>query len=403
MSSVEEIRIALLFPYTGSFGFLGTEQANGAKLVIEAANAAGGINGVPITIIEADSQSDPAVGATEAQRLIDQEDVDIIMGSYSSGVSAATSPVAERNGVIYWEVGAVADGLSQQGYQYFLRTVGNAASYGAADLDFVENFVAPQMGIAPEEVRIAIAHENGPFGTSVGDGMENQAKERGLNVVIREAYEDATPDMTPVVLRLKDAEPDVLLIVPLPASTKLFWEAARQQDFNVQAVIGSAGFGSSSFPETFGAEGVEGAMDVEAPSIAFMNTDGLQADVSAVFQEYLAQYESEYGRACLVHCGDGMGGAYVLVNDVLPRAISEFDSVDSDSIRAAADATDIPVGGTLQGFGVEFAAVGEPNAGDNIRAFSVIMQWRDGDLVVVWPEDLAVAEPTFPLPPWSER
>ena len=403
VSSVQEIRIGLLFPYTGSFGFLGTEQANGVKLVLEAANITGGIAGVPIIIIEADSQSDPAIGATEAQRLIDQDHVDIIIGSYSSGISASASPVAERNGVIFWEVGAVADNLSQQGYKYYLRTVGNAASYGAADLDFVENFVAPQMGIAPEDVRIAIVNENGAFGTSVGDGIENQAAARGYDVVIRESYDDKSPDMTPVVLRVKDAAPDVLFIVPLPASTKLFWEAAREQDFNVLAVVGSAGFGSSSFPDTFGAAGVEGAMDVEAPSIAFMDTTGLQADVSAVFQQYLAQYQAEYGRPCLVHCGDGMGSAYVLVSDVLPRAITEFDSVDADSIRAAADATDIPVGGTLQGFGVKFAAVGEPNAGDNTRAFSVIMQWRDGNLVTVWPASLAVMEPTFPLPPWSER
>jgi len=402
-SSVESIKIGLLFPTTGGMGFLGTDQANGVKMVLEWANDNGGVNGVPIEIFEGDSQSDPGVGATEAQRLIDEHDVDIIIGSYSSGIAQAASPVAERNGVIYWEIGAVADTLSQEGYETFIRTVGIASTYAQADIDFLVEFMAPQLGKAPEEMRIAIAHENGAFGSSVADAIEAIAEEEGLNVVIREPYAEDSPDLTPLVLRLKDAEPDALFIVPLPGSTIMFWEQARAQDFNVSAVIGSAGFSSPSFIDRFGAEGIESAMVVEAPAVAHMNTEGLEAEVGALLDELLAEFEDRYGHECLVHCGDGMGGAHILVADVLPRAISEFDSVDADAIRQAADATDIAEGGTLQGFGVEFAPVDADNAGDNVRARSYIMQWQDGALRVVWPEGLAVAEPQFPMPAWSER
>jgi branched-chain amino acid transport system substrate-binding protein len=402
-SSVESIRIGLLFPTTGGMGFLGTDQANGVKLVLEWANDNGGVNGVPIEIFEADSQSDAGVGATEAQRLIDQHDVDIIIGSYASGIAQAASPVAERNGVIYWEIGAVANALSQQGYQNFIRTVGIASTYAEADIDFLVDYMAPQLGKEPGEMRIAIAHENGPFGSSVADALEAIADEQDLNVVIREPYAEDSTDLTPLVLRLKDAEPDVLYIVPLPGSTILFWDQARAQDFNVSAVIGSAGFSSPSFIERFGAEGIEGAMVVEAPAVAHMNTDGLDSEVGELLEQLLAEFEERYGHECLVHCGDGLGGAHILVADVLPRALSEYDSVDAEAIRQAADATDIPDGGTLQGFGAQFAPVDADNAGDNVRARSYIMQWQDGSLRVVWPEGLAVADPQFPMPTWSER
>lgn len=402
-SSVESIKIGLLFPTTGGMGFLGTDQANGVKLVLEHANTNGGVNGVPIEIFEADSQSDPGVGATEAQRLIDEHDVDIIIGSYSSGISQAASPVAERNGVIYWEIGSVADGLSQQGYQNFIRTVGIASTYAEADIDFLTNYIAPQLDKAPEEVRIAIAHENGAFGSSVGDAIEAIADEQGLNVVIREPYAEDSTDLTPLVLRLKDATPDVLFIVPLPGSTIMFWEQARAQDFNVSAIIGSAGFSSPSFIERFGAEGIEGVMVVEAPAVAHMNTDGLDPEVGALLEELVTEFEDLYGHECLVHCGDGLGGTHILVSDVLPRALAESDSVDAEAIRQAADATDIAEGGTLQGFGAEFAPVDADNAGDNVRARSYIMQWHDGALEVVWPEGLAVAQSQFPMPTWSER
>jgi branched-chain amino acid transport system substrate-binding protein len=246
-------------------------------------------------------------------------------------------------------------------------------------------------------VRIAIAHEDGPFGTSVGTAIAAQAKARNLDVVATEAYPETASDLTPVVLRLKSKNPDVLFITPLVASTPLFWQAARTQDFNVRAVIGSAGFSSSSFLQKFGAAGIEGVFDVEAPAVEYMKADNLDPGVRSLLSDLRAAFKQKQGRECLVHCGDGMGGAYVLVKDVLPRAAASGE-VTGDSIRAAASRTDIPDGGTPQGFGAKFDAGGE-----NVRAKSYIMQWQGGKLRVVYPASLAVADPRFPLPTWNDR
>lgn len=400
---VSEVRIGLLFPTTGSMAYLGTDQAGGVKMAIDYANARGGVAGAQIKVFEADSKSDPAVGATEAQRLIDQHKVHIIIGSYSSGIAEAASTVAERNGVIYWEIGSVAVNLTQKGYKYFFRTVGDAATYAAADIDYLKNSFAPAIGKKPEEVRIAIANENGPFGSSVADALKALIKQNNLQLVASESYPASSTDLTPVVLRLKEANPDILFIVPLPADSLLFYDQARAQGFNVKAMIGSAGFSSPSFLERFKAAGIEGVMDVEAPSVADMNTAGLKPEIAEVLKTLLANFKQTYGHDALVHAGDGMGGTWVLLSDVLPRAITKYGGVDAEAIRKAALETDIPDGGTLQGFGVKFVPTGQPNAGNNERGKSYIMQWKDGRLKVIYPSSLAVAQPQVPMPTWSER
>lgn len=396
-SSADEVTIGLLFPTTGAMASLGTDQSNAAKMVLEWANEHGGVGGAKIRIVEGDSQSNPGTGATVAQRMIDQDGVQVIIGSYASGIAQAIAPVAQRNRVVLWEVGAVAPDIAQDGNRYFLRTVGTSATYAAADIDFLENYLAPKLGKPLTDLRIAVAHEDGPFGTSVADAINGLAEDKNLNVVANEAYAENSTDLTPVVLRLKAANPDVLLAAPLVASTPLLWQAARTQDLRLRAVIGSAGFSSSTFLDKFGATGIEGVYDVEPPAVANMTTENLDQDARELTDDLRTRFKEQYGHDCLVHCGDGLGGAYVLVQDVLPRAVAS-GTVTGDSIREAANATDIPDGGTPQGFGAKFT-----DKGENERARSYIMQWQGGVLKVVYPTEFAVAEPIFPMPTWDQR
>jgi len=397
-NAVSEIRIGLIFPTTGAMAPLGVQQDNAAKLVLNWANAHGGINGAKIKIFEADSQSDPGTGATAAQQLIDQDQVQILIGSYASGIAQAIAPVAQRNKVVLWEIGAVAPTVAQPGDHFFFRTVGASPTYAMADLNFLKAYLAPKLGKPLSQVRVAVAHEDGPFGTSVADAVTTQAKAMGVNVVTDIAYSETSPDLTPVVLKLKAAKPDVLLITPLVASTSVFWQNARTQNFNVKAIIGSAGFSSSAFLQKFGAKGVQGVYDVEAPAVANMNHADLQPQVRSALATLSASFQAKYGSPCLVHCGDAVGGTYDLVTYVLPGVVKS-GSVTADSVRAAALKVNVATGGTPQGFGLKLS----PSTGDNSRAESVIMQWQNGKLVVVYPQALASAPPVFPMPTWSQR
>ncbi|MGH9102972.1 MAG: ABC transporter substrate-binding protein, partial [Acidimicrobiales bacterium] len=257
------IRIGLEFPTTGSEASLGTHQELGAQLVFEYVNHHGGIDGHPIKLYKADSQSNPGAAATAAQRLISQDHVQIIVGSYGSSLAQAEVPVAARNKVMLWEVGAVSPTVNKSSSPYFLRTVGASGTYAAAQIGFLESFLAPKLGMPLSKIRVAIAHENGPFGSSVAQAEVSQGRKAGLDIVTNVSYSESTTDMTPVVLKLKTAKADVILMTPLVSSAFLFWQAAKTQNLNVKAFLGTAGFGSAAFLKKFAAKGVQGVYDTE--------------------------------------------------------------------------------------------------------------------------------------------
>jgi branched-chain amino acid transport system substrate-binding protein len=89
---------------------------------------------------------------------------------------------------------------------------------------------------------------------------------------------------------------------------------------------------------------------------------------------------------------------YVFMTEVLPRAIKKYGGVDADSLRKAALEVNLPEGGTMLGFGVKFVGEGAAMAGQNERAFPVIVQYVDDKPYVVWPKSLQLREPVLPLP-----
>jgi branched-chain amino acid transport system substrate-binding protein len=72
--------------------------------------------------------------------------------------------------------------------------------------------------------------------------------------------------------------------------------------------------------------------------------------------------------------------------------------IDAEALRLAARETDIPIGGTMQGYGIKFYPPGAPMAGQNERSIAAVMQYVSGKTNVVWPTELRTAEPILPLP-----
>ena len=86
------------------------------------------------------------------------------------------------------------------------------------------------------------------------------------------------------------------------------------------------------------------------------------------------------------------------VADVLPRAIQKHGGITADALAKAAQETDIPEGGTMQGYGVKFHPPGHAMAGQNARAFAAVFQVQDGRFKHVFPPVVASGAPILPLP-----
>jgi branched-chain amino acid transport system substrate-binding protein len=98
------------------------------------------------------------------------------------------------------------------------------------------------------------------------------------------------------------------------------------------------------------------------------------------------------------HVGMAASNTYLFLTKVLPVAIKKYGGIDGESLRKAAMDLDLPEGATMLGFGVKFEDEKEVMAGQNDRAFPVVIQYVNDKPVVVWPKSQQMADPVLPLP-----
>lgn len=372
-----EIKIGALFPFSGGMALLGDESFRGVELAVDERNAAGGINGEKIVLVKADAvDANQAVG--EARRLTSVENVKAIFGSYASSVSTAATQVTELAGVPYFELGAVADSITDRGFKYLYRSNATAKNFAESSLEAVTKVVAPQLKIDPKTLRIAIIAEDGPYGTMVSGFQKEGAKRLGLNVVQVLPYSAKAVDLSSLILRLKGAGADIVLQTSYQNDSILFLKQAAQAGFKPKAVVGAGG--GYSLTDTAKALGnlMNGAYDVDFPQIS-INEKGAPG-----LAQFTAGYQKRFGT--LPRSGHSLVN-YVGAKGFLD-ALAAAKSTDKDKIRAAVLAYKAPSGSTAAGWGFQFAQNGQ-----NELATTNVMQWQDGKLVTVYPDNVANAKP----------
>jgi branched-chain amino acid transport system substrate-binding protein len=95
----DEIRIGLQGPLTGDQADVGTGMLQGAQLAAEELNAAGGIDGKTVTIVQIDDQADPDTGVAAATDAI-ADGLSAVVGPYNSGVGEETLPLYQDAGLV---------------------------------------------------------------------------------------------------------------------------------------------------------------------------------------------------------------------------------------------------------------------------------------------------------------
>lgn len=373
----QELKLGALYPFSGGLALLGDESFRGVQLAVEERNAAGGVNGRQITLVKADAvDASQAVG--EARRLTSVEKVTAVFGSYASGISQAATQVTELAGVPYFELGAVADTITGRGFKYLFRVNPTAKNIGEGSLEGLVKVVAPMLKVDPKTLKLAIIHEDGPYGSLVAAAQKEGAAKLGIPVVEVQAYSAKTVDLSSVILRLKGAGADVVLHTGYQTDVVLFFRQAAAAGYKPKAIIG--GGGGHSLVDTAQAVGaaIEGVYDVDFPQITMnaAGAPGLAAFVAAYQKKFSSPPRSGHSLANYV-------GAKAML-EVLARA----KSTDKDKIRDAALAYRAPVGSTAAGWGIQFNETGQ-----NTAATLNLMQWQQGKLATVFPAAVANAKP----------
>lgn len=374
----ENIKLGLILPRSGELALLGEQAYKGAEIARQIVNENGGINGRDIEFASADAPG-PTEASTEANRLIDQQGVNVIIGSLSSGNGLAISSVTERNKVMLWETTAISDDLVKEGNNYVFRTCDSGSLRGNYGIEYIAESLSKELGIDVGDLRVALINEDSSYGESLVDGALSSAEEFGVNIVIHERYSQDITDMSSMVLRVKEKEPDVIFAVSYIHDAVLLWDTLEQYDAIPKAMLGGgAGFTDLNFPNVLG-EGSTGVLFIDMPTN--LGLDSFQEDeVRELAEEFRRRYKKLDPGSELppLAAESSFMGTYVLLNDVLPKA----KSLSVDDIAEASRQLDIKE--TIMGWSVDFA-----ESGQNTGANPVIMQWKSGNSEIMWPDRLS--------------
>src|SRR5262249_6366939 len=182
-AEAETMRVGVIFDLTGPFAAGGSVASSvGTQIAIDLVNEKGGIGGkYKIVPLAADSQSKADVAINEVERMIQSEKLDLILGLYSSAHAVPLSAKVEQHKKILWITTAVATAVfKDKNLHYVFRAQIHSDQYGQAFASFLSEHGKARLGLEPKDVKVALVHEDGPYGVGLAAARESYAKRARL-------------------------------------------------------------------------------------------------------------------------------------------------------------------------------------------------------------------------------
>ena len=377
--AAETIKVGVLLPLTGAQAKFGEIEKKSFEMAAEEINAKGGVNGRKIELLFEDDTGKPDVGRSGVEKLISREKVPVITGGYSSSVTAAAAPVAQQFKVPFVICTGSADDITEKKYDYIFRINPPASEYPNAVKSFLQE-------VGKDVKTAALLYENSSFGQSSSKSFEDDAKELGLKIVVKEGYQAGAIDFKPILTKVKAANPDMIYMVSYVMDASLLMRQSKELRINPKMFVGGgAGFTLPEFAKSAG----------DASDGVFSATLWIETLPFPGAKEYFDKYKKKYGDETEYHGAEAYAAMQV-VADALKRAKAS-SAPDPKAVRDALAATDMK---TVFG-PVKFISYGKKTQQNKLDTYMV--QWQKGNLEAVWPKSVATKKYIYPMPPWDKR
>lgn len=271
--TMADVKIGSIVELSGPGAAAGTNFRDGVKLGFEEVNAAGGILGEKVQLLEYDSQTDPQVSRAMVQKAID-EGVYVITGTVYSSSTVVNMLVAQQAGIPQF-TGSEAPSITQKGNPYIFRT-----AFGSQKgMPKVAKYMAEEMGIK----KVAIVWANTEFGKGGYGAFMEQAKIYGFEIVADVPTEQAQTDFSADVLKAKNSGADAVFVYLTEEESARFLREAQKQS------IGLPMIGETTL---IGAKVIELAGDAANGAMGHV---GLTADAGIpAVSEMVARFKAKY-------------------------------------------------------------------------------------------------------------
>ena len=311
----ETIKIGVVLDLTGDLGAMGTRILDGARLAADEINAAGGVLGKQVELVEEDGATDPATGFDRVKKLVTVDGVEVITGPMITGTSLLSIPYAQEQQVPLITPSATGIPLSEvEGTEWFFRTCLRDDAQGMVLADVI---------VEGNYTKLAtIVLDN-----TYGKGLETAILERLVEVgwqgehVVSIHYAEGTKDYRTELQQIKDSSPDVVFACTYCDDGIIVFKQALDLGLDEIAWLGCDGnYGSGLFAEPGSAEFMEKAF------VAGTRTVG----AGSKYDEFSTAYELAYGEAPQVYCDTMYDAVWAAAN-----AIEAAGVYDGEAIRVA--------------------------------------------------------------------
>ncbi|WP_281964144.1 amino acid ABC transporter substrate-binding protein [Serinicoccus marinus] len=369
------VTIGISLPLTGDFSEPGKGVQRGYEAWAEYTNANGGLLGRDVELIIYDDQSNADRVASDYEKLINQDQVDIVVGPFSTRLVVPAAQVAQDYGFLFVEPAGAAEEVFTQGFD-------NLFYAAPAIANDHYNYLAEHILAMPEGERpttAAYASMDDPFAQGTAYGLKEKLEEGGIETVADEVYPPNTTDFSSIANKIANTDADILVGGTQYQDAVNLIVALQQLDYQPRMAAFSTAPTNPEFPEAIGeTEGILSPTgytpDADYPSNA----------------EFVDFYTEQHGNPP----NEDEANAWTTMQ-VVAAAAEANDCADPspecqqsmiDWLRENEVET---VVGPLS-----WDAEGRP------QAAHLIQQWQDDEIVIVLPEDASDAELSFPKQDW---
>lgn len=368
-SAQESIKVGIILPITGDKAKFGEIEKKSFEMALEEINAAGGINGKKLEFIFEDDTGRPDVARSAAEKLITKDKVVMLGGGYGSSETFAISGVAQQNRIPFLVATGSDDKITEQKWDYIFRLNPPASEYPQALESFLREVAKPKTA--------AILYENTNFGSSSSRSFQADCDRIGIKVLMNEGYEHGGVDFKPLLVKVKQANPDLVYMVSYVMDAALLMRQSMELQLTPKLFVGGgAGFTLPEFQKNAG----KAAENVFSASLWYQTLPYPGA------KEYYEKFLKKYGSETEYHGAEAYASATVIA-DTLKRA----KSPSREDVREALAATDIK---TVFG-PVKFISYDKKTNQNKLPTY--LVQWIGGNLELVWPKELASKPFVFPI------
>lgn len=360
------ITIGASLPLTGEFSQPGTAAQEGYEVWAEMTNEAGGLLGRDVELVIKDDASNQNTIVADYNALISQDQVDLLLGTFSSLLNLPASAVAERNQMLYVEPAGGSPEMFNRGFQYLFFTQ-------QATADKQGDVFANWLSGLPEDERpqtAAYPTIDDPFAIPTSEGIEAILSEAGIETVYRETYAIDTKNFDTIVNAMKAEDPDIVVHGAVfedgVGLVNGMIKADFRPDWLYQTTAPSLG---DQYAEAIGAENTEG--------VFFSISHAPEAETPGN-EEFVAKYDEMFGGLPPEDAADGYAAA-----QVLQAAVEAVGSIEDQA--ALADWLRENEVETILG-PLSWDETGAPE-GEFLTG-----QWQDGAVEFVLPEEFATSD-----------